>query len=107
MDGRPIQQPASDEFGTFSPEAGQRRTGDLNQAALFRPLQNALGRLLQDRVAFRMGKNGSKTAISETSEALGKVRRDAEVAEFDQQIVGVANGVSFRLLENALQILKR
>ena len=53
-----------------------------------------------------MGQDRRKPAISQASETLGELGRHAVVAEFNQQIVGFANGVGVRLLEDAFQILE-
>jgi len=102
-----VEQPAAEGFGPFSPEAGERRGGDLNQTALVRPLQDALRRLLQDRVPFWMSDDRYQSAISQAKEAVLEPSGDTEVAEFNQQIVGFAYGVGMWLFEDALQILKR
>ena len=86
------------------PVSAERR--HLNQAALLRPLQDALRRLLQDRVPLRVGQDRRQPAISQAREDIGKLRWHAVVAEFDQQIVGFANGVGVRLFEHAFQILE-
>jgi 6-phosphogluconolactonase len=54
-----------------------------------------------------MSQDRSNAAIRELGEALGKPRRDAEVAQFNQQIVGFANGVGTGLFEDALKVLER
>ncbi len=79
----------------------------MNQAALLGPFDNALWRLLQDRIPFGVGQDRREPAVSQAREALGQLRGDAVVAEFDQQIVGFSDGVGVGLLQNAFQIFER
>src|ERR1700685_544444 len=106
MNSATIKEPVGDDLGAFSPKAEQCRGGDLNQTALFGPFQDALRRLLQDGISLGMRQDGRKAAIAEAGETLGKLRRDTEVAELDQQIIGLADGVGVRLVEDALQIFE-
>lgn len=106
MHGRAVKQPARDQFRPFSPEARESRRCDLNQTALFRPFQDALRGLLKNRVPFGMGKNWDQPAISKAKEAFLEPGWNAEVAEFNQQIVGFANSVAVRLLQDAFQVFK-
>src|SRR5208283_5678776 len=54
-----------------------------------------------------MSQNWRQAAISQSEEAFFKPRRNAVVAEFNQQIVGFSDGVGVRLFEHALQVLER
>jgi len=101
-----IEEPVGDDLGAFSPKAEQRRGGDLDETSLFGPFQDALRRLLQDGISLGMGQDGRKAAVAEAGEALGKLCWNTEVAQLDQQIIRLANGVGVRLLEDALQIFE-
>ena len=45
-------------------------------------------------------------AISQAEKAVAETRGDAEIAEFDEQIIGFADRVRMGLIEDALQILE-
>jgi hypothetical protein len=61
---------------------------------------------LQDGISFGMGQNRRKPTASQARETVGKLVWDAEVAEFNQQIIGFANRVGVGLFEGSFQILE-
>ena len=52
-----------------------------------------------------MGEHGSDSPIPQLDEAVRDLRRNAVVAEFDQQIICVADNVSLGRGENVLKVL--
>src|SRR5450755_4302216 len=53
-----------------------------------------------------MGQDRREATVSHASEALGKLGGDAVVAEFDQQVVGFADGVSVGMFQDAFEIFE-
>ena len=51
-----------------------------------------------------MGENGAQAVIAEVAEAVAELRGNAVVAEFDEQVVGVADHVVLRAVEDALEV---
>ena len=107
MDGVALEQPFGGASHSLSPGAGQRRRGYLHRAAQLHPLQNALRRPLQNRIAFRMSDHRSDANLTQACEAFIELYRNAVVTQLHQQIIAPLDGVASRRIQRVLQVVVR
>src|SRR5581483_4722242 len=98
---------AGDAAASFTPEAGQRRAGDLDYASLFRPLRNALWIFPQDRVALGMSDDHGHSVVPQLAKRIGHLLGDAVVAELHQQIARLADHVARGMGKSVLHVIVR
>ena len=107
MHGLTFEQPLGRAAGGLAPETGECRAGHLNDASLLGPLDHALQIFTQNRIAFGMRDDNRDSVIAEFVKGIGRILRDAVVAEFHEQVVSVADDVPRRIGVCVLQILVR
>ena len=102
-----FEQPLGDARSFLSPASSHRRSGHLHRATLIHPLQDSSLRLLQNRIALGMSDHGRDANVGHPGEAFVDLCRNAVVAQFDQQVVAVFDGVAFRRNQDFLQVVVR
>src|ERR1700730_6298321 len=75
-----LKQPLRDSTHALAPESGERRTSHLYDAALLRPLHNALRALANNRISLGLGNDRSHPAVPEFEKRIRGLRRNAVVA---------------------------
>src|SRR5690348_6331004 len=88
-----LEQPFRGISGMSSPKAGENRSRDLDCAAQLGPLNDACRVLLNNRVTLGMSDDGSNSVLAHLGEPVINLRRNAEIAELDEQVVTVSNAV--------------
>src|SRR3954468_20916761 len=105
MHGLMFEQPVRGAARALSPESSERGARHLNDESLLRPLDHALQVLAQNRITFRMRDDDCDSSIAQLQERIRGVLRDTIVAEFDQQVTGLANHKARRIHERVLNVL--
>src|SRR5579863_406035 len=102
-----LEQPVRGLAHALSPESGERRAGDLDDATQLGPLHYALRALAQNRIALRMRDDCSDAAIAKLGETVRGLLRDAVIVQLHQHVMSSFDGVARGIGEHGLQVVIR
>lgn len=105
MDRLTVEEGAGAATGLFAPESGERVGGYLDEAASFDPLGKTLKIFLQVGVALGVGNHRGDSHFQQAKQGRGDLLGNGVIAELDEEIAGVADGVAVGVGEGVLEVV--
>lgn len=102
-----FEQPLRGTASALTPETGEGRAGDLNDAPLLGEFDDAFKIFAQNRITLGMRNNRRQPVIAQFEQRIGGRLRNAVIAELNQHVARVPDGVASGMRHRVLDVLIR